>query len=599
MSDEPKTAGGGVLGKAKRLAQRVGDYARSAEARGRLDVVKKRAAEVGRSATAGAKKLAEGTRMVASQAAVELSKSERIQVLKAKQDWGELRGVGIRGFRPLEFPFIVGMSIFLVFPIGLYLLSKHPLLGRNWRWWSAGTAWSVFFTLALIGLVQDLMGLDKPGVGLTPAPPDRARLTADYLPHRPGAVREYDNEVAVADGSLLRFRLREVDGAEGVIEVSRILTGGDQGGREIGVPTAGLVTTHEERRRIAGDFVEASRPPDSDPTGSVAWERVLKIDARKGEVWEQELGGGSRLRTTLVEFTVVGGKPCAVIARDVSLPASGGTPPIVAHQERKYAYGVGLVEETIRSRIGDGPERTTSRKRLLARPASSIGGERSRSPTVEDRLRLLEQAGSLWDAGDTEAAAKLYYSFRKTWGDRMPRFGDEEKRAYGPQLSLYYARMIARSLRLYRDDNKRYFGMLKIAQDDLDNAAENGISLPPGVARSVREARVAPIEEKSFRVGRGLGRGSITVELPRDRDAGIALKDVELTDSGSVEFTMTWFPERANEPAWRWSAYDGKGVVLDSGDVSYGRSIRGREPTRARMLLGPDLWKKVATIKVE
>ena len=74
---------------------------------------------------------------------------------------------------------------------------------------------------------------------------------------------------------------------------------------------------------------------------------------------------------------------------------------------------------------------------------------------------------------------------------------------------------------------------------------------------------------------------------------------MELTDYGSLEFTLTWFPERADEPARRWSAFDDKGVVLVNGVIVYGETIRGHQPTRAHMLLGPEVWKKVKTVKVE
>lgn len=136
------------------------------------------------------------------------------------------------------------------------------------------------------------------------------------------------------------------------------------------------------------------------------------------------------------------------------------------------------------------------------------------------------------------------------------------------------------------------------SRDDTKAASPGALEPSEAVVRS-QGGNGHTREEKSFEVSKGFGRGSLTVELPKDYDAGIALKDVGLDDSGSVEFTMTWFPERSDEPARRWSAYDQEGVVLVSGVIVYGRSIRGREPTRAHMLLGPDVWRKVKTVKVE
>ena len=66
MSDEK--ADDGIPGKAKRLADQVGDYARSEEAREKLQVVKKNAIKAGGMASAGAKRLVEGTKQAASQA---------------------------------------------------------------------------------------------------------------------------------------------------------------------------------------------------------------------------------------------------------------------------------------------------------------------------------------------------------------------------------------------------------------------------------------------------------------------------------------------------------------------------------------------------
>jgi hypothetical protein len=38
----------------------------------------------------------------------------------------------------------VGLAIWLFFPLGLFLLWRHPTLGKNGKWWAAGIAWACF-----------------------------------------------------------------------------------------------------------------------------------------------------------------------------------------------------------------------------------------------------------------------------------------------------------------------------------------------------------------------------------------------------------------------------------------------------------------------
>lgn len=41
-------------------------------------------------------------------------------------------------------PIWVGLAIWLFFPLGLFLLWRHPTLGKNGKWWVAGIAWAGF-----------------------------------------------------------------------------------------------------------------------------------------------------------------------------------------------------------------------------------------------------------------------------------------------------------------------------------------------------------------------------------------------------------------------------------------------------------------------
>lgn len=44
-------------------------------------------------------------------------------------------------------PIWVGLAIWLFFPLGLFLLWRHPNLGKNGKWWAAGIAWACFIML--------------------------------------------------------------------------------------------------------------------------------------------------------------------------------------------------------------------------------------------------------------------------------------------------------------------------------------------------------------------------------------------------------------------------------------------------------------------
>jgi len=45
-------------------------------------------------------------------------------------------------------PLYVGLAIFFFFPVGLFLLWKHPSLSRNKTWWWVGGVWSALIVLA-------------------------------------------------------------------------------------------------------------------------------------------------------------------------------------------------------------------------------------------------------------------------------------------------------------------------------------------------------------------------------------------------------------------------------------------------------------------
>ena len=83
-------------------------------------------------------------------------------------------------------PVVVGLAIFLFFPAGLYLLWRHPVLGRNRAWWWVGGAWS------FLVLTSAVNGNKKPGaVEVIQASPARIQAAGEIAqPSRSGAIAE-------------------------------------------------------------------------------------------------------------------------------------------------------------------------------------------------------------------------------------------------------------------------------------------------------------------------------------------------------------------------------------------------------------------------
>jgi hypothetical protein len=107
-------------------------------------------------------------------------------------------------------------------------------------------------------------------------------------------------------------------------------------------------------------------------------------------------------------------------------------------------------------------------------------------------------------------------------------------------------------------------------------------------------------EEKSYKVSKGWGRGSITIELPEGRDLGIEFADFELSFVGTLRYTLVWHASRGGDVNdMRWTSYDSRGVKLNGSHLDCGETIRSGEPTKGEMALGYDDWKKTARIKVE
>jgi hypothetical protein len=103
-------------------------------------------------------------------------------------------------------------------------------------------------------------------------------------------------------------------------------------------------------------------------------------------------------------------------------------------------------------------------------------------------------------------------------------------------------------------------------------------------------------EVKTYKVSKGWGRGSVTIELPRDYDIGLDLSDFKYKDY-FLNFTAFWRADRSDKPMRHWEAIDSEGVVVDSGNLFF-TSIRSYTPTRGRISLPPENWKKAEKIVI-
>jgi hypothetical protein len=80
----------------------------------------------------------------------------------------------------------VGLAIFFFFPLGLYLLWKHPTLSHRKTWWGIGGAWSLIVLLAAASGDKDKNPpAQAPAVAQTPAP---AAKPAPTTPSPPAGV---------------------------------------------------------------------------------------------------------------------------------------------------------------------------------------------------------------------------------------------------------------------------------------------------------------------------------------------------------------------------------------------------------------------------
>ena len=184
MGEEPQVSEGGLLSKARRLADDALAYARSDEAKTKLAAAKKKAVEVGGAASTGARDVLDQTGRAAARAMgkiEEIANSERAGQIRSGAGglWERSRSISVRGLPWMESPVAVGVLMVFVCPLGLFLLWKHPSWsGTKKTAWVA--TWAGLLIIGLIGSTRDRADNPASGNG------DDARLvaTGEDRPHR-------------------------------------------------------------------------------------------------------------------------------------------------------------------------------------------------------------------------------------------------------------------------------------------------------------------------------------------------------------------------------------------------------------------------------
>jgi hypothetical protein len=188
-----------------------------------------------------------------------------------------------------------------------------------------------------------------------PAPRDAHRITADYLPHRPGQQLTYDlAEFPVPgkkDGPVKRVVLLQQDGGkiEAVITHTGTLSGktlfdSDDAGKWINQKktTAARLPGPVYMQRISGGFIEVGVvPTKKDANQEVVWQPLLKLGARAGESWKWSQGQLTH-ECTVEKFEDAAGRPSVIIKETVTSVADPGHP---VEKRHVYVRGVGEVEQ--------------------------------------------------------------------------------------------------------------------------------------------------------------------------------------------------------------------------------------------------------------
>jgi hypothetical protein len=200
-----------------------------------------------------------------------------------------------------------------------------------------------------------VLRLDSCQSANSPGTRDLRRVTADYLPHRPGQQLTYDlAEYAVTgkkEASVKRAVVVQLEGGKSETYFTHLgtlsakgLFDDDAAGKWIAhkKTTAVRLPGPTFLQRISGGFVELGQTMvKKDGTKDTVWEPILKVGARAGESWRWSEGQVAHL--FLVEkFDQRKGRPSVVIRESLT---TIGDPARTWERQHIYVRGVGEVEQ--------------------------------------------------------------------------------------------------------------------------------------------------------------------------------------------------------------------------------------------------------------
>jgi hypothetical protein len=203
---------------------------------------------------------------------------------------------------------------------------------------------------------------------------DRRRLTADFLPHKPGRVLTFDLAQARSAGRGELNVVRQVfyDRDNGLTETVVTHTGslagslfdkGEQGkwaaqAKAHKVRLAGPVYQH----RVSPELVEVGQQAlNRQRQVETVWEPALKIGARVGDSWKW-FNANTEHVYTLEKFDERQGRPCAVVKEVVVTNGDERRPSEVRHV---YVQDFGEVERRETLRLASGEQAVLAEKKLV------------------------------------------------------------------------------------------------------------------------------------------------------------------------------------------------------------------------------------------
>jgi hypothetical protein len=244
-----------------------------------------------------------------------------------------------------------------------------------------------------------------------PAAKDPRRLTADYLPHRPGQSLNYDVVVFSRQGTRAPTISRQVFYLKegGVVEAMTTYKGTWAAGKSLLASAAAdnwILNRNTKKVRLPGTtyqyrthggFVELGyhAPTKDEMSVETVWVPVLKIGARTGDTWKWSYTD-ARHTYTLVKFDEHGGRPAAVIKEDIFKNKEPDRRYQIHHL---YVWDVGEVERQEAILLASGEKQILAEKRLVedagagkGPAANSKTSKAKSSPDAHPELKAASKA---------------------------------------------------------------------------------------------------------------------------------------------------------------------------------------------------------------